>query len=160
MVNNHSYADRYREVAIKTANPLQLVVILYDAAIQSLQEALEHLKSNDISARARSLNKTVAIITELQASLNFEVGGDIAGSLDRLYTYMKQRIFKANVDQAAEPLAEVITLLGNLRSAWCEVASQSSRKATDATAPSAVAPAMATNAAPASVFASSLNISG
>jgi len=160
MAYKPSYADRYREVAIKTANPLQLVVILYDAAIQSLQEALEHLKSNDISARARTLNKTVAIITELQASLNFEVGGEIAGSLDRLYTYMKQRIFKANVDQAAEPLAEVITLLGNLRSAWCEVAGQAGGKTTDAGAPPAAAPAITTTASPSPVYASSLNISG
>jgi flagellar secretion chaperone FliS len=160
MVYNHSYADRYREVAIKTANPLQLVVILYDAAIQSLQEALEHLKSNNISARARSLNKTVAIITELQASLNFDVGGDIAGSLDRLYTYMKQRIFKANVEQAAEPLAEVITLLENLRSAWREVAGQSGGNAAEAGTSPAAAQAIPTHAGPPSILASSLNVSG
>ncbi len=121
---DRSFADRYREVAIKTANPLQLVVIMYDAAIQSLQEAVEHLKSKDISARSRSLNKTVAILTELQASLDFEVGGDIGVSLDRLYTYMKKRVFQANVEQTAEPLVEVVALLGDLRSAWCEVARQ------------------------------------
>ena len=160
MVYNHSYADRYREVAIKTANPVQLVVILYDAAIQSLQEAVQHLKRNDISSRARSLNKTVAVITELQASLNFDVGGNIAGSLDRLYTYMKQRIFRANVDQTAEPLEEVITLLGDLRSAWGEVASQSSGVAANAPASSAESSEPADNPSLSSVLVSSLNISG
>jgi flagellar protein FliS len=115
-------AGRYREVAIKTANPLQLVVMLYDGAIQSLNEAGEHLNRNDIARRARCTNRAVAIISELQACLNFQDGGDIAGSLDRLYTYMKHQIFKANVEKRPEPLAEVAGLLANLRSAWRELA--------------------------------------
>ncbi len=157
---DRSFADRYREVAIKTANPLQLVVIMYDAAIQALQEAVEHLKSKDISARSRSLNKTVAILTELQASLDLEVGGDIGVSLDRLYTYMKQRIFKANVDQAAEPLLEVAALLGNLRSAWCEVARQAGSTAAESPEPQTSAQRVATNAASRPPVTNSLNISG
>ena len=102
MGSNVPLANRYREVAIKTANPIQLIVILYDGAIQSLQEAREHIKRKDIANRSRCLNRSVAIISELQASLNFNVGGDIAGSLDRLYTYMKQRIFEASVEQKVE----------------------------------------------------------
>jgi flagellar protein FliS len=118
-------AHRYREVAIKTANPLQLVVILYDGAINALQEAQEHLKRKDIVGRARCLNRAVAMISELQACLNFKEGGSIAGSLDQLYNYMKRRIFKANLDQRPEPLAEVVALLESLRAAWGELVVQS-----------------------------------
>jgi flagellar protein FliS len=115
-------AGRYREVAIKTANPLQLVVMLYDGAIQSLNEAGDHMKRNDIARRAHCTNRAVSIISELQACLNFQDGGDIAASLDRLYTYMKQQIFKANVEKRSEPLSEVAGLLANLRAAWRELA--------------------------------------
>lgn len=117
-------AHRYREIAVKTANPLQLVVILYDGAISALQQAQEQIRRKDIAGRARSLNRSVAIISELQACLNFKEGGPIAASLDRLYNYMKQRIFRANVEQRSEPLAEVVTLLENLRSAWGELVTQ------------------------------------
>jgi flagellar protein FliS len=120
-------AHRYREVAVKTANPLQLVVILYDGAIHALKQAQEHMRRKDISARARCISRSVAIISELQACLNFKEGGEIAGSLDRLYDYMKQRVFKANVDQRPEPLAEVVVLLENLRSAWSELVSLHSK---------------------------------
>jgi flagellar secretion chaperone FliS len=118
-------AHRYREIAIKTANPLQLVVILYDGAIQALQEAQEHLQRKNIARRARCLNRGIAIISELQACLNFKEGGDIAPSLDRLYNYMKDQIFRANIDQKGEPLAQVVKLLESLRDAWRELAFKS-----------------------------------
>jgi len=125
MSGYQSLAHRYREVAINTATPLQLIVMLYDAAICSLQEAQGHIKRKDIAGRSRALNKSLAIISELQACLNLRAGGEIASSLNRLYDYMKARIFRANVEQSSQPLAEVEILLENLRSAWRELVGQS-----------------------------------
>jgi len=126
-VADQPLAYRYRDVAIKTANPLQLIVILYDAAIHSLREAQEHLKRKDIASRARSVNRALSIISELQASLNFKEGGEIAQSLDRLYAYMKTRVFTANAEQDGDPFGEVALLLENLRSAWHDLAVQSQK---------------------------------
>lgn len=117
-------ASRYREVEVTTANPVQLVVMLYDGAIAALKEAQEHIRKNNIAARTRCANRAVGIISELQASLNFRYGGTIALSLDQLYGYMKQLVFQANVEQRCEPLAEVAGLLENLRAAWCTVAAE------------------------------------
>jgi flagellar protein FliS len=128
MSGNPTIAHRYREVAVKTANPLQLVVMLYDAAICSIREAQDHMDHKNIAARSRSINRCIAIISELHSCLNLKAGGEIASSLDRLYDYMKRRIFKANVEQSREPLTEIETLLENLRSAWSELLAQS-RKA-------------------------------
>ncbi len=124
MVSQPPPSSRYRETEIRTANPLQLVVILYDGAIQGLQEAREQLRRGDIEGRARAVNRTMAIISELQASLNLEAGGQIARCLELLYAYMNRRIFEANFGQAAEPLGEVISLLTTLRAAWSDLAQQ------------------------------------
>jgi len=121
MTGNESLAHRYKEVAINTANPLQLVVMLYDAAIHSLQEASNHIRMKNIEGRSQSLNQCISIISELQTCLNLKEGGEIAISLDRLYNYMKRRIFRANVDQSIQPLEEIEGLLENLRSAWREL---------------------------------------
>jgi len=115
-------ADRYREMEIQTASPVELVALLYDAAIASLQKARAHLASRNIEKRTRCLNEASAILTELQANLDFEQGSDIAISLDRLYGYMKGRILQANLLQDAAPLTEVVNLLDDLRAAWVEVA--------------------------------------
>jgi flagellar protein FliS len=158
MGSNLPLVNRYREVAIKTANPIQLIVILYDGVIQALQEAREHIKNKDIANRSRCLNRSVAIISELQASLNFNVGGEIAGSLDRLYTYMKRRIFEASVEQNIEPINQILGLLASLRAAWGEVAGQAinSGQAT-ATAPR---PELIQSLSPTEGLHSQLNISG
>ena len=118
---NHS-AHRYQEVEVKTATPLELVVLLYDAAIASLQKAQEHIASRDIAGRAKCLNKVSSILTELQANLSFEGDGTVAVSLDRLYQYMKGRICEATLQQDAAPLREIAGLLSSLRSAWSQLA--------------------------------------
>jgi flagellar secretion chaperone FliS len=138
-------AHRYQEVEIKTASALELVVLLYDAAIAGLQKAQEHIANRDIASRTRCLNKACSIITELQVSLDFEEGGTVASSLDRLYNYMKSRIFDANLHQDAGPLREVAGLLANLRSAWAQVAQDHARKNTE-TAMTASAPALTVTA--------------
>jgi len=125
MAGNTSLAYRYEEVAVNTANPLQLVVMLYDAAILSLQKARNHMDRKDIEGRSKALNHCISIISELQSCLNLKEGGEIASSLDRLYDYMKRRIFKANVEQNVQPLEEIEGLLENLSSAWRELVKKS-----------------------------------
>ena len=124
MSSNPLLALKYKEIAVKTANPIQLVVMLYDAAICSLHEAREHMNRNDIAKRSRSINKCMRVISELQSCLDLKAGGEIASSLNRLYDYMKRSIFKANVEQSVKPLDEIESLLETLRSAWNEVSVQ------------------------------------
>lgn len=124
MTANESLAYRYKEVDVNTANPLQLVVMLYEAAIFSLQQARNHIRRKDIEGRSKALNHCTSVITELQSCLNMKEGCEIAGSLDRLYGYMKRRIFQANVDQSSAPLREIEGLLENLCSTWRELASK------------------------------------
>lgn len=128
MTGNAPYAGRYSEVAVKTSNPLQLVVMLYHGAVRNLHEATSHLQKGNIEGRTHSINRTLAILSELQASLNFEEGGQVARSLESLYAYMKQRLIAANLGQRVEPLKEVISLLTTLQSAWEELVSQELRQ--------------------------------
>jgi flagellar secretion chaperone FliS len=159
MSGYQSLAHRYREVAVKTANPLQLVVMLYDAAICSLKEAREFIDRRDIAGRSRSINKCISIISELQACLNLKEGGEIATSLDRLYNYMKRRIFSANVEQSVQPLTEVELLLENLRSAWSELVSQTQGTSDQPTVPPPGQQGLTPIAPPESMQLKSFNIS-
>jgi flagellar secretion chaperone FliS len=129
MTGNQYYAQRYKETSINTANPLQLVVMLYDAAICSIQEARAHMEKKNIAERSRALNKCISIITELQACLDHKAGGEIAGSLELLYDFMKRNIFKASFEQNIQPLIETEALLENLRSAWRQLVAQPSAPA-------------------------------
>jgi flagellar protein FliS len=74
---------------------------------------------SDLEKKGRSIGKAVTIIESgLRASLNKDVGGHIAQSLDSLYGYMSHRLVLGGARNQTEPLEEVLRLLGELREAW------------------------------------------
>jgi flagellar protein FliS len=114
----------YKETQIKTATPGKLILMMYDGAIKSLNQALqdmdnEHRRYDSIS---NSLIKAQDIITELMISLDFDRGGEIAKNLFGLYVFMNRRLLDGNIKKDKAPLEEVKTLLIELRGAWAEVA--------------------------------------
>jgi flagellar protein FliS len=144
-------AARYQEIKVRTATPTELVVMMYDSAIAALEQARQHIRARDIGRRVRCLNKASSILTELQAALNFEAGGEIARSLDRLYAYMRRRLFEANLHQDGAAVEEVVKLLANLRPAWAAVAQAEAARARG-DAERAAAPAAPQPAAPAAAL--------
>jgi flagellar protein FliS len=113
--------DAYLESRIESAEPIQLVRLLYQGATDAVRNARRHLASGDIAARSRSVSKAFEILTELTSSLDRERGGEIAVRLAQLYDYMQRRLLEANARQQDEPLAEVLGLLTTLAEAWQEI---------------------------------------
>lgn len=131
----NGYAQ-YRTVTTQTASPGDLLLQLYQAAIKNIGQAAEGIKRNDMPLTHRHIMRAQEIIAELQRTLDHERGGEIATHLDRLYTYMLQRLLTANVEKDGAPLDEVAGLLRQLLAAWQVAARQS------ATAPRPGAPAL------------------
>jgi flagellar protein FliS len=127
----------YLESRILSADPIELVAILYEHAILSTVQARECLSRRDIAGRTASVSRVVAILGELEGSLNHAVGGEISANLARLYQYMRERLLMANLKQQDEPLAEVETLLTTLAEGWEGIAK--SRHAEEAK-PAAITP--------------------
>lgn len=115
----------YLETRILSADPVELVNILYEYATLSVQDARASLASGDVAARTQAVSKAIAIIGELESSLNREQGGEIAANLAKLYRYMRDRVTTANLSKTDEPLAEVESLLKTLGEGWKEVSQQS-----------------------------------
>jgi len=118
MAQAQHYATQYREMEVKTADQFELVLLLYKGAAQHLSRAKNHILQKDIENRLKALNKAAAMIGELQTALDFEKGGEIAASLNQLYSYMLNRVWIANSKQDSAPIDEVLTLLSTLQSAW------------------------------------------
>jgi flagellar protein FliS len=115
-------AEAYRQTHVQSRSPLELVVMLYDGALRFLRETEEAMQRGDLVAKRDALSRVFAILSELQATLNIEQGGETAASLDSLYSYMINRLTEANVQLKPAPVHEVITLLTGLREAWATVA--------------------------------------
>lgn len=117
-------AQQYRQTQILTTSGVQLIVLLYDSAIQSLELAREGMLQNNVQDKARFLGRAVGIVTELSNVLDFEQGGEIAKSLYRLYEYMLAEFLQANLRNDPHHLIGPLRCLNTLREAWREVASQ------------------------------------
>ena len=68
----------------------------------------------------------MAIVSELQNTLDMERGGALATRLDGLYTYVSGRLLDATVHQDARPIDDAVRVLTTLRGAWATIAQQSS----------------------------------
>jgi flagellar protein FliS len=104
-----------------SADPVQLVRMLYRAAIEAVSAARRHVRAGEIRPRARQIDKALLIIHELLQALDHESGGEIAKSLASLYAYVTQRLIDANVQQSEAPLEEVEGLLGTLLEGWSSI---------------------------------------
>src|ERR1035437_2010934 len=113
--------DAYLESRILTADPIELVNLLYQACVQAVREARRHLAEGRIAERSREINKACEIEIELATSLDHERGGEISQRLARLYDYMQRRLLEANMQQSDAPLADVLGLLSTLSEAWAGI---------------------------------------
>lgn len=103
---------------------MELVVVLYDAALESVVSARRHLAEGQIAERSRSIARAVEALTELSQSLDHSAGGELSGTLAALYDYMQRALLDANFHQTDGGLEETERLLTTLREAWVQVATQ------------------------------------
>ena len=113
-----SINDTYLENRVMGASPMELLRMLYTAAIQAVRSARTHLGAGDIAARSKAISRTQAILNELDCSLDRDSGGEVAARLSQLYEYMQTRLTQANLEQSEALLAEVERLLSTLQEGW------------------------------------------
>jgi flagellar protein FliS len=114
--------NTYQQIEIHSASGLQLVVMLYDGAIRFLGDAKACIQKRDLPGKAVAIDRSLAVLAELQSTLKLDEGGELARSLDRLYTYITARILDASLRLNVAPLDEAIKLLSILNSGWTEIA--------------------------------------
>ena len=147
MRSNH-IARQYRELAVKSATPVGLVIFLYDFAIEALLRASREIDAGNIEGRTAELNYCLSVISELQHSLNFDEGGEVAKRLMDLYDVSRTKILEANIKSSKEIIERLAQVLASIREAWQVVEEKSAGKtgaelAAEAprTAPAAPSPA-------------------
>ena len=121
----NAYSQVSLETAVQSADPHQLILMLYDGALMALAQAVVAMEQKDIPKRAQSISRAIAIIHDgLHASLDVESGGELAQRLAALYDYMVERLTQANATNNAAAVQEVSGLLRTLREAWAEMPRQ------------------------------------
>lgn len=126
MLPSNSYRA-YVDNSLLGSSPTDLIVALYEGAIEATRQAARCLESGDVWGRSKAISKAHNILTELFISVDCEKGGSLSHNLRRLYAYMQSRLLAAHAQKSGEALLEVERLLSNLLEAWRVVAAKTAR---------------------------------
>lgn len=134
-----NYAKVGIESGVLAADPHKLIALLFQGALLAITNAKNAMLRKDIPAKGVAISKAMAIIDEgLNASLDKDVGGELAQNLSALYGYMCMRLLEANLKNDAAKLDEVARLLNDIKGAWDSI--RPGAAAVTAAPPSAAAP--------------------
>ena len=113
-------ASRYTEQEIRSADPLALVVRVYEIASQNVSRARTALEQRDWATKGKAVNQASRSIALLQATLDKEMGGEVAANLDRLYSYFQLGLSQAHINNDDSKFEEIAKHINELLSAWRE----------------------------------------
>ena len=115
---NSSYLQ-YQRTQTQTADPSELVVMLYEGAVKFLQRASFAIKAGDHQMAHTAIVRAQDIISELNVTLDHGYGS-VAANLSRVYEYLYWRLVEANCKKDLVAIEEVLGLVRELLPAWQE----------------------------------------
>lgn len=129
------YAQMKKQTGVEGANPHQLIGMLYQGALDNLQQALGCIDRDDYEGRGRHLGRVITILGGLQGFLDHDQGGDISRNLDSLYEYMSVRLYDASREHNKVPVEEVIKLVREIKEGWDGIEEQARQIYSESNAP-------------------------
>jgi flagellar protein FliS len=115
------YQDNSARGSVEGADRHQLTSMLFDGAIDRINQARGAIRRGDVPAKGLYFGKALAIINELRGSLDHTAGGALAGRLDALYDYASRRLLHAQLNDDERAIDEVVDLLTPVRDAWQQI---------------------------------------
>lgn len=112
---------QYTNHSAQTATPGQLVVMLYDGFARFAGQGRAAMERGDVGEAAQKLNRAQDIVTELRVSLDM-TQGQVSQNLASIYEYVGDRLTAARLTRDGEEITEAMRCMGDLRSAWAQIA--------------------------------------
>lgn len=122
-MNSTAAINAYSTVGLESeiigADPHKLISLLFQGALLEIVRAKNGILRKETAAKGAAISRAIAIIGEgLNASLDKNIGGELAQNLSALYDYMVMRLVAANAKNDIAALDEVTRLLTELKGAW------------------------------------------
>lgn len=114
--------QQYKRHDVLMANPLELIIMLYNGCIKKLKLAGIAINENNYEAANLHLQKAQEIIMELINGLDFKYS--IANELMSLYEFFNRQIISINIKKDADGIQPLVEMLAALRDTWMKVRSQ------------------------------------
>ena len=103
------------------ASPHQLVLMLFDGALEAMSVTIAAIKTNNYELRSKQNTRSITIINGMRECLDMETGGELADNLYSLYQYMAQELFRANFKNDFETIQNMQSMLKDIRGSWDKI---------------------------------------
>jgi flagellar protein FliS len=113
-----SYGSVQVMTGVATADNVQLIQMLFDGLLESLNVTKGHIQNGSIEDKSKSISRASRIVVGLQGSLDFQRGGELAQNLNDLYSYVLRRLIHVNAYNDLAALDEVHSLMKDVSDAW------------------------------------------
>ena len=119
-------ADLYRKNTRAAATPIQIVIELYDEAVQRMEEALKAIHENRYEDRFNATERVRVIMSGLVEALDRSTPeqAQLADRLQEFYSMVGQLLARTNVRNDAESCQQAIDSLRNMGGTWRELRKQ------------------------------------
>jgi flagellar protein FliS len=118
----------YRNTALdsrcEASSKRDLVIMMYDGAIDAIKLARQHALRQEKRAASSSTSRALSILAALRETLDRGQGGSVAAHLDDFYQFLMRRLVRSGGAGSTDDLAECEDLLGQVREAWAAIQPQ------------------------------------
>ncbi|MFR1708033.1 MAG: flagellar export chaperone FliS [Clostridium sp.] len=111
--------NAYKNNSVNYASKEQLLLMLLDGAVKFAKMARQAILDKDIVKSHENLVKTQDIFTELMITID-QNAGEWAVNMYKIYDFIKERLFEANIKKDINILDEVMPLIEEVRNTWYE----------------------------------------
>jgi flagellar protein FliS len=108
----------YQESAVRGATPLELVILLYDSAIEDMRRALTAMQKSEIENRSAQIAHALIVLQQLQGTLDFERGGSAARQFEQFYNLVRAKLLEAQIRGSSELMRQQIRCMSEVRDSW------------------------------------------
>jgi len=115
-MENTQMTNAYKTQQIMTASPAQLTLLLYNGALQFLNESIVAMEQGDIQKSHNANMRVQAIIHEFVVTLDMSY--EISKNWARLYEYVQHCLIQGNIKKDVAPLHNAKKILQELREGW------------------------------------------
>ncbi len=112
---------KYQQTDVMSLSSAEIIDRLLKAMCSDMDRAAEAMEKGDTARKGERITRAIAIAGELQASLNFEEGGEIAERLNLLYDYVIRELLYANLKNEKRRLENAKAAIMPIVEAWQEV---------------------------------------
>jgi flagellar protein FliS len=108
----------YRENAVGGASAIELVVVLFDVAIDDMRRAASAIQPADIEERGQAIRHAMLVLQQLQGTLDFERGGEVARRFEQFYNLIRGKLLEAQLRNSPQLMRQQIQFMVEVRDCW------------------------------------------